>query len=95
MAQMDNDVKARVARDVLDTPQEKVCVLKRDDMLFPSFFCASIEIITIVWNLIVPLLGDAPGAMSKCLFWAFVFIHVCSTEHVYCRIVGTKDPKTF
>lgn len=67
---------------------------KVEDQTLRSFFGASLNIITLLWNLLVPVL-DMNGCHPKHLLWSLLFLKVYSTTAVHCRIVGWVDPKTF
>ena len=89
--EMDDGAMAQVARDVLNMPRKSA---KVEDETFRSFFGASVSIVTLLWNMLVPLI-DQRGAAPKHLLWALVFIKVYSTTAVHRRIVGWPDPKTY
>jgi hypothetical protein len=96
MVVMDEHSMAEVARDVLSLPKSKQYDPKREDKCFLSFFGAPIVVITNVWNRIEGSLDDADWPPHpKHLFWAYVFLHVYSTEEVHCHIIGILDPGTF
>ena len=58
-----------------------------------SFFGCNAAVITELWNRIEPIVDE--HVQPKHLLWGLVFLKVCSTEEVHCRIVGWPSAKTF
>ena len=73
MAQpLDDEGMASCAQNVLGLTKKNQ---KEEDELLRSFFGVPLNVLTNLWNLLVPLL-DLPGAHSKHMLWALVFIKI-------------------
>jgi hypothetical protein len=62
---------------------------------FRSSFGVTFEVCSDVWRRLDPKRGISKFAKPKHLLWAFVFLAVNGSEPVNCRLVGTRDQKSF
>lgn len=85
------DAMAAVARETLGINRKKR--MAEEDEIHRGFGGASIQIVTTIWNLLVPLI-DKRDTAPKHLLWAKAFLKVHSTTAVHQRIVGWPDAKT-
>jgi hypothetical protein len=82
--EVDAAAMAAVARDVLNLPAMRE---QEEDEAFQSFFGASIHIVSILWNKLVPLI-DLNGAHPKHLLWSLVFLKFIQQQLCFVKLLA-------